>query len=57
MPLVKQNLSWVKQVWWEPPILKRNKLKIKIGVNKKSISKSLFLHVHTTLASTFTDYI
>ena len=35
----------------------RAKLKTKIGENKKSINKSYLLPVHTTLASTFTDYI
>ena len=35
----------------------RAKLKTKIGENKKSIYKSYLLPVHTTLASTFTDYI
>ena len=35
----------------------RAKLKNKIGENKKSISKSCLFPVHTTLASTFTDYI
>ena len=56
MPLVKQRPSGAKQVWWGPSILKRNKLRIKIGENKKSIDKS-YLPVHTTLASTFPDYI
>ena len=40
MPPVKQKLSWEKQVWWEPSVLKRNRLKMKIGENKKSINKS-----------------
>ena len=35
----------------------RAKLKTKIGENKKSINKSYLLPVHTTFASTFTDYI
>ena len=35
----------------------RAQLKTKIGENKKSINKSYLLPVHTTLASTFTDYI
>ena len=51
VPLVKQKLSWAKQVWWEPLILKRNKLKIKIGENKKSINKS-YLGVHSGFSFT-----
>ena len=46
MPLVKQGLSWAKQVLREPPVLKRNKLKIKIDENKISINKSyLYLFI------------
>ena len=40
MPIVKQILNWAKQVWWEPSVLKRNKLAIKIGENKNSINES-----------------
>ena len=56
MPLIRQKLTCTKQFWWEPSLLKRNKLKIKIGGNKK-YQQELFVPVHTTLASTFTDYI
>ena len=46
MPVVNKKLSWAKQVWWEPLVLKRNKLKIKIDENKKSINKSyLYLFI------------
>ena len=54
MPLVKQKLRWA--LWCESSVLKSNKLKIKIVENKKSI-KNLFIPVHTTLVSTFTDYV
>ena len=44
--IVKQKLSWAKQVWWEPSVLKHNKLKIKIGENKKSINENyLYLFI------------
>ena len=47
MPLVKEELRWPKQVWWEALVLKRNKLKIKIFENNKSIHKSyLYLFQH-----------
>ena len=50
MPLVKQKLRWPKQVWWEALVLKRNKLKIKIFENNKSIHKSyLYLFQHHLL--------
>ena len=46
MPLVKKGLSWAKQVLWESSVLKRDKLKIKIDENKKSINKSyLYLFI------------
>ena len=40
MPLIKQKLRWAEQVWWEPSVLKHNKLKIKIVENKTSIYKN-----------------
>ena len=52
MPVVNKKLSWAKQVWWEPLVLKRNKLKIKIDENKKSINKSyLYLFIPHSLVS------
>ena len=55
--MLSEDASWAKQVWWELSVLKRNKLKIKTGENKKSINKSYLYLFITTHASTYTDYI
>ena len=56
MPLVKQELSWAEQVWWEPSVLKHIKLKLRLLKNKHLSTKAICTYLYHTCVYLYWSY-